>query len=204
MLAVDDLTVWRGNSCLFDGLSFELPAQRALLLMGPNGSGKTTLLRIIAGLARAESGSVRWHGRTFAEHLRAGQSALVYLGHASGLKSDLTVVENIAFFARLQAADPARLPQLIDRCGLAGCEDIPVRYLSAGQRRRAALARLLLNDAPLWLLDEPLTNLDAAGRIFVNELITTHLGAGGSAVLATHGDLSFGAHPVDRLMMGTP
>lgn len=179
------LTLWRGSTCLFEDLAFEVPGGSALLIRGPNGSGKTTLLRVISGLTTPESGEIHWHGKSLRSAARQ-TTVLAYSGHATALKADLTIRENLSFFARLQGVSADRLMEYLEAVGVADRADLPVRLLSAGQKRRTALARLLMSPAPLWLLDEPHTNLDAAGRRFLDGALTRHLAAGGIAAIAAH------------------
>jgi heme exporter protein A len=166
-------------------VSFSVAAGRLLALVGPNGSGKSSLLRILAGLLRAESG-----GFTFAG---AGEDTpgLHYLGHADALKPMLTLRETLAFWAALYAdgASRADLAEVAGRVGLAHALDLPARALSAGQRRRAGLARLLVAPRPLWLLDEPTAALDREGEELLGELMRAQLAGGGMIIAATHGDL---------------
>ena len=201
MLSGAGLTLWRGTTCLFEALSFDLPAGTALMIEGPNGAGKTTLLRVIAGLTMPESGSITWQGSALRKQLQAGRLRLAFSGHALGLKSELSARENLRFFARLTSL-PARVDEILNATGLSGCADLDVRLLSAGQKRRAALARVLLSDADLWLLDEPQTNLDRAGRQYLEEAIREHLGRGGTLVVAAHQPVDFGRAAVTRLMLG--
>ena len=189
MLTTRQLTLWRGYRCLFEDLQFEIGSGRVGVVRGPNGSGKTTLLRVLAGLTRAETGEVLWRGQNI-EADRAGFGAqMAYLGHATGLKADLTPEQNLDFARRLgrgAADDEAATWTALD---LDAIRTLPVRYLSAGQQRRVALARLLNSTADLWLMDEPLTNLDARGRAFVSASLARHLQRGGAAVVATHSEL---------------
>jgi heme exporter protein A len=182
-------------------LSFLLPASAALVIEGPNGAGKTTLLRVIAGLTMPESGSITWQGSTLVKQVQAGRLRLAFSGHSLGLKSELSTRENLRFYARL-AGLPARVGQILEATGLRSCADLEVRLLSAGQKRRAALARVLLSDAHLWLLDEPQTNLDTAGRQYLEQAIRGHLGRGGTVVIAAHQSVDFGSTTVTRLMLG--
>jgi heme exporter protein A len=201
VLAGADLTLWRGTTCLFESLSFLLPASAALVIEGPNGAGKTTLLRVIAGLTMPESGSITWQGSTLVKQVQAGRLRLAFSGHSLGLKSELSTRENLRFYARL-AGLPAKVGQILEATGLRSCADLEVRLLSAGQKRRAALARVLLSDAHLWLLDEPQTNLDTAGRQYLEQAIRGHLGRGGTVVIAAHQSVDFGSTTVTRLMLG--
>lgn len=201
MLSASGLTLWRGHACLFEDLAFSLAAGQALVLRGPNGSGKTTLLRVIAGLTTPESGQVLWSGEPL-DRVSRRQLLLAYCGHLPGLKGDLTVAENLDFYARLHGCPPTRLAVILEQLGLAGLADLELRLLSAGQKRRAALARVLLTRVPLWLLDEPQTNLDSAGRRTVEEAIREHLAGGGVAVIASHLPLEAGSGTVVELELG--
>ncbi|MDH4022519.1 MAG: heme ABC exporter ATP-binding protein CcmA [Gammaproteobacteria bacterium] len=201
MLAGTNLTLWRETTRLFEGLSFILPPGSALLIEGPNGAGKTTLLRVIAGLTMPESGSVTWNGTDLRSQLQSGVLQLAFFGHATALKPEISARANLQFFAQL-AGQPARVDELLQVTGLAACADLDVRLLSAGQKRRAALARVLLSGAGLWLLDEPQTNLDKAGRQLLQRAVQTHLGGGGTVVVAAHQALDLGSAPVCRLMLG--
>jgi heme exporter protein A len=202
VLAGTNLTLWRETTRLFEGLSIVLPPGGALLIEGPNGAGKTTLLRVIAGLTMPESGDVTWNGTHLRNQVQAGVLRLAFFGHAMALKPDVSARENLLFFAQL-AGQRARVDELIELTGLAGCADLDVRLLSAGQKRRAALARVLLSAAALWLLDEPQTNLDKAGRQLLERAVQTHLDGGGTVVVAAHQALDFGAASVSRLMLGS-
>ncbi|MBW7931068.1 MAG: heme ABC exporter ATP-binding protein CcmA [Gammaproteobacteria bacterium] len=198
MLMGIDLTLWRGATCLFSELSLEVPSGSALLLRGANGTGKTSLLRVLAGLTRPECGTISWQGEVCPDGLR---SLAAYSGHHSALNADLTVMQNLVFYARLGGWS-GHLGQLLEGLGLAALADLELRHLSAGQRRRGGLARLLMSDCRVWLLDEPFTNLDAAGRQLVEERIAAHLAGGGVAVAAAHDEMSFGDHAVATLQMG--
>jgi heme exporter protein A len=184
-LIVSSLEVWRGERRLFGDLSFELRPGQVALITGPNGAGKTSLLRILAGLSEPVAGAVTWRGtpvRQLAAELRA---AIAYQGHLDGLKNDLTVVENLTFYRALWDGEDALEP-LLDELRLSDFAHREVRYLSAGQRRRVGLGCMRLRRASLWLLDEPLTNLDAEGAEVVAGWLLTHTGAEGAAVLATN------------------
>ena len=177
----------RGDALLFANLNCALQAGETLHVRGANGSGKSSLLRILAGLAQADTGAVFWCG-TNASALGTDYGAVLqYVGHHNGIKLDLTAHENLAFHQALSGAhDTAALSTALERMGLAHCAALPARRLSAGQRRRLTLARLLLWHAPLWLLDEPLTSLDEAGRTLFRGLMQRHTAGGGIIVMATH------------------
>ncbi|MGE5624250.1 MAG: cytochrome c biogenesis heme-transporting ATPase CcmA [Bacillota bacterium] len=198
-LKAQGLTLWRGDRCLIRGLSFAVGSGRVLHLAGPNGAGKTSLLRALAGLGRLDEGHVLWNGtpiRGSAEYRRE----LCYLGHSNALKSHLTTSENIHFYQSIEAnSSENTTDEILDRLGLLQVADRPCGLLSMGQRRRTALARLLIGRARLWLLDEPLSSLDAAGVALVDELLRAHAKAGGLAVLATHQPLALDGVPVQRL-----
>jgi heme exporter protein A len=186
-----DITTERGGRRLFSDLSFEAGAGEALIVTGPNGAGKSSLLRAIAGLLPVAAGEMRLEGGDAEQSL--GEQAH-YLGHADALKGALTASENLAFWAAMLAADNAPAAPLspaaaLDRVGLAHVMDFPVAALSAGQRRRVALARLLVAYRPLWLLDEPTAALDAAAQARFGEIMRAHLSAGGLIVAATHAPL---------------
>jgi heme exporter protein A len=202
LLTGTGLTLWRGANCLFEQLSFSAAPGGALLIRGPNGSGKTTLLRVIAGLTQAEEGEVQWNGAAILGRDESGRHIMAYCGHATALKPDLTTAENLRFFARLSGYPTGRLTELLAATGLTACAGLPARVLSAGQKRRAALARVLMSGAPLWLLDEPQTNLDAAGREFLARMLQEHLAGSGTAVIVAHQSIDLGTAPVTVLQMG--
>jgi heme exporter protein A len=189
-LEARDLACSRGGTALFRDVTFGVTAGEWLALRGANGSGKTTLLRCVAGLTRADAGEVFWDGLGVAAG--AFRAELVYAGHAAGIKDDLSAAENLRDTLALRAApaEESAMREALVQVGLDKRRHLPARRLSAGQRRRIGLARLALDPAPLWLLDEPLTALDDdAQRIFTG-LLQRHLGRGGLAVIATHHDVS--------------
>jgi heme exporter protein A len=185
LLSGRDLAVWRGERCLFEELHFELGAAQLALLVGANGSGKTTLLRIVAGLGVPTAGSVTWKGTSVAELAAEDRAEIAYRGHVEALKRELTVVENLAFHAAIWGHEQA-FEQVLEELKLEQVAHMRARYLSAGQRRRVALAMLMLQGAKVWLLDEPTTNLDSEGRALLLEWTRRHVAHGGIAVIATH------------------
>lgn len=189
MLAVRDLECARGGRSLFSGIGFSLSAGDLMRVRGPNGSGKTTLLRTLAGLTRAESGTVLWDGTDVAGMGDEFRARLAYLGHQPALKDELTVSENVRYAAWLGGtpAEDAEIAPALERVGLGRRANLPARFLSQGQRRRVAIARLALAARlPLWILDEPFTALDADAVAMLRALLREHLGAGGEVVLTTH------------------
>lgn len=188
MLEVTQLHLWRGDRHLLRGLQFGLASGQLLQLLWPNGTGKTSLLRCIAGFLHAEQGEVSWQGRPVREDRDAFHRDLAYLAHESALKGDLSAFENLHFSCALRVRQsPEHLRAALEAVGLGQVDShLPVRSFSAGQKRRVALARLSLWHARLWLLDEPATNLDAAGQAVFEKLLTAHLAGGGSAIVATH------------------
>lgn len=191
-LSANDLTLFRGERCLFRGLGFALDPGELLLLEGQNGSGKTSLMRALAGLLELESGEVTWDGLSVREHRQAFHGELVWMAHRVGLKSDLTLVENLGFENRLRLPSTADFEEVLERLGIQRLRRLPVRSLSAGQQRRVALARMLLTRATLWFMDEPVTNLDRDGRKLVMTLVSEHLDRGGMCVMAAHQDVDIG------------
>jgi heme exporter protein A len=186
-----DLGCVRGARRVFEGVNFTVAAGTPLLLTGPNGAGKSSLLRLIAGLIHPEHGTVSLKGGD--DELAVGEQAH-YLGHLDPLKGALTVMENLAFWVRfLNAGGPSddrdAAERSLDTVGLGELADVPAGYLSAGQRRRLSLARMVAVPRSLWLLDEPTTALDAASQERLDGLMRTHLGDGGLIVAATHGPL---------------
>ncbi|MDY6941604.1 MAG: cytochrome c biogenesis heme-transporting ATPase CcmA [Pseudomonadota bacterium] len=203
-LCADELICIRDERVLFEGLSFQLYPGDALEIEGRNGSGKTSLLRILAGLSEPEEGAVRWRDRDIRSWQSSFHGELAYVGHLNGVSSDLTAVENLQFAGSLgDGRADIDFEAALHRVGLLGFEDVLVRRLSAGQRRRVALAHLLLASASLWILDEPLTALDVRGQAMVARLVNDHLSQGGIVVSSTHGGLDYEADArVSRLRLG--
>jgi heme exporter protein A len=185
-LVGDTLTLTRGEHLLFRDLSFEIAAGEVLSVEGPNGAGKTSLLRLIAGFLEQHAGTLTLKSGAISIADPEERAKFVgWLGHHDGLKTQLTPVENLTFFARFYRSG-GKADATLDRLGLRRVRELPVHYLSAGQKKRLAFARLLLCARPLWLLDEPLSALDAAGRSLAAELIAQHCSSGGLVVAATH------------------
>jgi heme exporter protein A len=190
-LCVEKVHVWRGDRHVLRGVSLDVHPGELMHVSGPNGTGKTTLLRVVSGLLRPEKGSVAWQGRSIAATAAEYQSALAYASHEPALKSDLTALENLRFTVGLKRrVTAAELRSNLERTGVANCADLPARVLSAGQRRRVAMARVLAFRADLWLLDEPFTNLDGSGSSLLSALLAEHVEEGGVALVVAHHDLN--------------
>jgi heme exporter protein A len=199
-ISARELHVWRGERAVLRGLSVDAAPGDCVHIAGPNGSGKTTLLRVLAGLLTPEEGSVQWQGRPINADREAYEASLSYLGHTDGVKAEFTARENLVYEVGLRrrlAAD--EIEHTLARVALAGSRDQPARTLSAGQRRRLAMARVMLTGAPLWLLDEPFTNLDDAGVQCLSAVIAAHLDAGGAALIASHQTPAIPRHVLRRL-----
>jgi heme exporter protein A len=202
-LVGEDLACRRGERRVFTGLSFRLPAGGALMLTGANGSGKTSLLRLLAGLIPPAAGRLAW-GTSPIEHDPAAHRArLHYVGHQDGVNPGLSPRETLAFWASLCSFDSRRSALAIEKAlaafGLVPLADWPCRWLSAGQRRRLALARLCATEAPLWLLDEPISALDHENQARLEAIIAAHRAAGGRVVVATH--IPIGIEAAARLVL---
>ncbi len=190
-LCVEKVHVWRGDRHVLRGVSLDLYPGELMHVSGPNGTGKTTLLRVVSGLLRPEKGSVAWQGRSIAATAAEYQAALAYASHEPALKGDLTALENLRFTVGLKRrVTAAELRSSLERTGVGTCADLPARVLSAGQRRRVAMARVLAFQADLWLLDEPYTNLDGSGSSLLSALLAEHVGGGGVALVVAHHDLN--------------
>jgi heme exporter protein A len=189
-LEFDQVHVWRGDRHVLQGVSALVRPRELLHISGPNGTGKTTLLRVVSGLLRPEQGSVTWLGQSIITSRTEYQAALAYASHEPALKSDLTAIENLHFAVGLKRRITAgELRAALDRTGVGACADLQARVLSAGQRRRVALARVLAMSATVWLLDEPYTNLDASGADLVSGLLQAHVQGGGLALVVAHHEL---------------
>jgi heme exporter protein A len=204
MLSAHELACERGERLLFKNLDIELGNGEALLVRGGNGHGKTSLLRILCGLSVPAAGVVRWRGEPISRaHEQYGRE-MAYLGHANGIKDDLTPVENLRLAAALggRALELDAAVSALEKVGLARCLDIPARVLSFGQRRRVALAGLMTAGALLWILDEPLTGLDVHGVAMVEQMIRDHVLAGGLAIMTTHQPLALDGLTPKSLTVG--
>lgn len=204
MLQVARLECRRGDRLLFSELQFGIGAGTLLHVRGRNGSGKTTLLRTLCGLFNPDQGEVRWRGEPIQALAEDFRRELLYFGHLNGIKGDLTGLENLRLAATLDGdrVAPAALWEALGRLGLAGFEDLPTRMLSQGQKKRVALARLILSRAPLWILDEPFTALDTDAVDLLQGLIAGHVAAGGLAVLTTHQAVPLTAGQAQHLDLG--
>jgi heme exporter protein A len=195
-----DLMLLRGDRVLFRRLNFEISAGELLLLEGRNGSGKTSLLRAIVGLLHFEEGELLWQGQAAGRQRQEFSAATAWLAHRNGLKPDLTPIENLRFESALAPVKSRDVDAALERLGVLRLRKLPVRALSAGQQRRVAFARMLLSAAPLWLLDEPYTNLDREGRDLVTGIVAEHVAAGGMCMLAAHQEVELDV-PVQRLSL---
>lgn len=191
MLEAINLTCVRGDRLLFREVNLRVEPGGLLELRGPNGGGKTSLLRILCGLATPADGEVRWNGTNIRTLREEYFGSLAYVAHLNGVKDELTALENLLAARRVAGHELTKKEgeATLERAGLINQRHLPARVLSAGQRRRLALARLIATRAKLWLLDEILTSLDDLGVDLVRKLITEHIGGGGLAIVATHQDL---------------
>jgi heme exporter protein A len=200
LLEARGLSFHRQDEPVFAPLDFQLRAGELALIEGDNGSGKTTLLRILAGLLHLDAGELLWRGEVLQRDQCVGD--ILFLGHQLGLKADLSPRENLRIAAGLHGSHAGlSAASVLAKLGLRGYEDEPLRRLSAGQKKRAALARLVLLPATLWLLDEPYANLDRSGIALVNDLLERHTDVGGAAMVTSHGTVSFHGGEPRRIRM---
>ena len=191
-IIAEGLSCERGGRRVFEGVDFAVAPGAALLLRGPNGSGKTSLLRMIAGFLEPPEGRLTWNGRPFGDvddEAGDGPARIAFVGHLDAVKRALSVAENLAFWAELYGGGGG-VNQALDRLGIGHLAELPARFLSAGQRRRLGLARLVVAPAALWLLDEPTVTLDEASVAAVEALIAEHRANGGMVMVATHADMA--------------
>ena len=191
-LSATNLAVVRGERMLFDKLNFTLRNGGVIYLQGANGSGKTTLLRTLCGLSQPYAGNIDWNGESIASLAEEYSKHLLYVGHLPGIKEDLTALENLQFSLALQGAAVTNsyAAEVLSMLGLAKGLNLPTRMLSQGQKRRVVLARLWLQDLPLWILDEPFTALDAAATDLLKQKIESFANAGGMVMMTSHQDFS--------------
>ncbi|TQP71996.1 cytochrome c biogenesis heme-transporting ATPase CcmA [Vibrio cholerae] len=206
MLEVKNLTAIRDERILFESLSFEIHAGELVQIEGRNGTGKTTLLRIIAGLGECECGEILWQRSKIQSDRESYHQDLLFLGHQTGIKRELTALENLRFYLEVhqQTVDEHAIFEALAKVGLAGREDVPVAQLSAGQQRRVALARLWLSKKPLWILDEPLTAIDKQGVSVLEALFLSHAQQGGIVILTTHQDMFADNPKLRKIRLGDP
>jgi heme exporter protein A len=203
MLEAHAVCAWRGERQVLSDVSLTVRAGQFLQVLGPNGSGKSTLLRILCGLLPPDSGQVAWRSESVGSARERFLGELAYIGHTNALKADLTALENLRYLLGLRMrATLADCRAALARVGLDSCVGLAARALSAGQKRRLALARLTLDPATLWILDEPATNLDAEGFALVEELLRKHVANGGVAVAAAHQRLLAGESCMSALELG--
>mgnify|MGYP003387215752 CR=1 FL=1 len=198
-LRVENLTCWRGKQALFDRLSFTLEPKKLLLVEGSNGCGKTTLLKILAGLRPPTSGLVTWQQTPLDAMTEEYNTHLKWLGHDNGMSRHLSVIENLRINANLFACEAKGIETVLHQIGLKPFQDTLVKHLSAGMKRRLALARLMLGHSSLWILDEPQTSLDKAGVALFESLTSEFLDQGGSVVIASHQPLGIAPNYIQRL-----
>lgn len=194
-LSIEKLGCRRGGRPILNEVDFDLPAGQAAVLRGPNGAGKTTLIRALAGLLPVASGTAHIGGVSLAADRAGFQDHVAYVGHLDAVKPALTVIDNLRLWSALLGQPAARAGAALERFGLSQIAGRRAAECSAGQKRRLNLARLLVADRALWLLDEPTVSLDTASKILVAQLIEGHVAAGGVALIATHEDLGLGTCP---------
>jgi heme exporter protein A len=205
MMEVVELACVRGERRLFQGLNFTQTAGELLYVHGPNGSGKTTLLRTLCGLALPEAGEVRWRGRNIRRLGEEYHREMAYVGHLNGVKDELTAFENLRVTAQLlEAVDrETRAVEALQRLELSECAELPGKVLSQGQKRRLALARLLMVPRALWIMDEPFNALDVKAVAMIQDILIAHLDNGGMAILTTHQEVEITARRARHIRLGS-
>lgn len=205
MLEVSDLTAIRDEKELFQSITFSVNPGDLVQVEGRNGSGKTTMLRIITGLGDCESGQISWQGVDTQKDRDTFHESLLFIGHQTGVKKELTAFENLSFYQKMNGSQGVTQDDIwlaLAKVGLAGKEDIPAGKLSAGQQRRVALARLWLSKHPLWILDEPLTAIDKQGIKVIEALFMEHTQRGGMVLFTTHQDMFTDAAVLKTIRLG--
>ena len=204
MLEVSNLTAIRDDRVLFENLQFEIKPGELVQIEGRNGTGKTTLLRIVTGLGDREEGIIKWKGEEVEKSRDVFHQDLLFLGHQTGVKRELTALENLRFYQSIHnnSSSDKEIFAALAQVGLAGREDVPVAQLSAGQQRRVALARLWLSNQILWILDEPLTAIDKQGVKVLESLFASHADNGGIVVLTTHQDMFADSPKLRKIKLG--
>lgn len=205
MLEVSQLTAIRDERILFESLSFTINSGELVQIEGRNGTGKTTLLRIVTGLGDRDSGEIFWNGENIESNRDVYHQDLLFLGHQTGVKRELTAYENLRFYLNIHSRKPVdkeTIYSALMKVGLVGREDVPVAQLSAGQQRRVALARLWLSDHKLWILDEPLTAIDKQGVKVLESLFLSHAEDGGIVILTTHQDMFADNRKLRKIKLG--
>jgi len=205
MLEVVDLVCVRGERRLFQDLSFSLAAGELLYVHGPNGSGKTTLLRTLCGLALPEAGEIRWRGQNIRRLKEEYHREMTYVGHLNGVKDELTAFENLRVVGQLNGVDASeeRALHSLRRMELSACAELPGKALSQGQKRRVALARLLLAPRVLWIMDEPFNALDVKAVGMIQAVLSEHLDNGGMVVLTTHQEVEIINYRARHIHLGS-
>lgn len=204
-LTADNLVGVRGDRLLFEKLNFNLSNGTVLYLQGENGSGKTTLLRTICGLSKPYEGNINWCGENINSLAEEYSKHVLYIGHLAGIKEDLTALENLQFSLALSGADISKnnATEVLKMLGLANGLNLPTRMLSQGQKRRVALARLWLQELPLWILDEPFTALDASATSLLKQKIEAFANDGGIVVMTTHQEVTMNVPKFEQLRLSS-
>lgn len=199
-LVVTNLACWRNEQVLFNQLNLSLLPENVLFLQGENGSGKTSLLRILCGFRLPDEGEISWGNRTIFSNPEYFQN-ISYVGHKNGIKDELTVEENLNLMRSMATASEIKTEVVLKQIGLFKQADVLTRQLSAGQKRKLALARLMMTNNSFWILDEPFTSLDTSSVVFFESLIKKHIARGGMLILTSHHDIDLSGLSVNRLSL---